>query len=77
MEDISVEAEEKKKEKKNVFTPIAESDDRSPKDDETDDDDDNDGNGDSGEELKFGKDYDIFEGDDDSQSSFFGRFKKK
>lgn len=70
MEDISAEAEEKKQEKKNVFTPISESGEQlSRRNDEA-------GSA-KGEDLKFGKDYDIFEGDDDSQSTFFGRFKKK
>lgn len=32
---------------------------------------------DEDEQLEFGKEFDIFDDDDDSQTSFFGRFKKK
>ncbi len=32
---------------------------------------------DEDEQLEFGKEFDIFNDDDDSQTSFFGRFKKK
>ncbi len=62
---------EQKKAPQNVFTPIMDSDEQAyHKSEEILSDD-------GEEDLRFGKDYDIFEEEDDSQGSFFGRFKKK
>lgn len=58
---------EKKPVRTSVFTPIMDSDNEEEAMSEEDE-----------KNLKFGRDYDIFgEDEDDSQGSFFGRFKKK
>lgn len=76
MERALSERATERKEKRNVFTQLVESDEQLYRRNEEPSEEPAEQK-EHREELKFGKDYDIFEGDDSSQTSFFGRFKKK
>ena len=83
IEEVKSESAETKPDTRNVFTKLDLSDGLD--DDEDDDDADSepvpsgrvDLSGLDGKQLRFGKDYDIFDEEEETQGSFFSKFKKK